>query len=202
MNVLLARLAASGAISGIIVGSLGGPALAADGSHIGFTGPNSRNIIASQNANRLNQNINNAVRIDNRNDQQAFSGNVLVAGNNRVGSVGGSGDAINSNRVSNSVNIANPALKTGFGGPGFGHGNVGPGGSITNTGPGSDNLLKFKNSNRINQNIRNDVNIQNLNKQTAVSGDVKVVDNNRVGNVGGSGTAANFNQTSNRVNIR
>ncbi len=200
MNHLIVRLAASGAIAA----SLAAPVLAGDSSHIGFTGPESRNIISLNHSNRFNENIRNNVGITNNNVQNARSGNVLVDRNNVVGGVR-SGDAINTNRTSNQVSINTPSTFRGdafSGGPGFGFDGDRGSAFIDNTGPESKNIIRDNRNRNVDRNVNNTVGITNNNNQNAQSGNVRVSNNGFVHGPVSSGDAINFNQTSNRVDIR
>ena len=188
MHKYIVRLAVASAVA------LGfGATALADSGGIALTGPFSTNIISS--SNRFSQNLftRNFVNANNFNNQFARTGDVRIHGNTKVFGGGGSGSAFNFNSGSNRVNIDNN--QSGFMGGWWGGSGSG-GGSIFLTGPGSFNAIHGNNSVRLNSSIRNNVNTQNFNSQTARSGAVTVTGNTLVTGVGGSGNAQNFNTAS------
>ena len=76
-------------------------------ARIGITGPDSTNIIRSNNNNSFSQRTVNDVSSANFNQQSARSGNVVITGNTVVEGVGGSGSAANFNSGSNDTGISN-----------------------------------------------------------------------------------------------
>jgi hypothetical protein len=193
MNKLFVRLAASGAIAA----SLGAPAFAGSAS-IDTTGPGSTNTVTSTNCNDWNQTTSNWVGLGNWNYQSANSGDVWLNRNTKVDGFGGSGSAYNSNATGNAVSIEN----RGNGWSGFGNTGSGPGNArIFLTGPDSYNRISSDNHSSFNSTTTNNVGLANFNDQSARSGDVNISGNTVVRGAGGSGDAANFNSTSNAVDI-
>jgi hypothetical protein len=74
---------------------------------IGVTGPDSYNSIRSNNNSNTNISNRNTVGIANVNQQTAQSGDVSISHNTVVDGVGGSGNAVNSNRTINDVSLEN-----------------------------------------------------------------------------------------------
>ena len=101
------------------------------GGTIFLTGPHSTNIISSGSSNRFTSNTTNNVAAVNASSQSASSGGVSITGNTLVTGVGGSGNAINENQGTNTVDIANSTPTFVPTGTSCG------GGSISTTGPGS-----------------------------------------------------------------
>jgi hypothetical protein len=191
MKKTLLRIAAG---AGLLAG-MTSPVLAHDSS-IHLTGPDSRNIIESNNSSRTNVTTQNWVTAVNANHQFARSGDVDAKRNTFVDGTGGSGDAWNENSASNSVSIENEG---GWNDSSWGGGSQDA--SIHLTGPDSNNRITFNNSNRFTSTTRNNVAVANVNNQVATSGDVSAYRNTSVDGVGGSGNAYNSNSANNDVSI-
>jgi hypothetical protein len=193
MKKTLLRIAAG---AGLLAG-MSSPVLGHESS-IHLTGPDSRNIIESNDRSRTNLTTTNWVTAANASNQFASTGDVNARKNTKVdGWGGGSGDARNSNSASNSVEIDND--NGGWGGSNWGGGSQDA--SIHLTGPDSYNRISFNNSDRFTSTTRNNVAVANVNNQFASSGDVNHYRNTKVDGVGGSGNAYNSNSASNDVSI-
>jgi hypothetical protein len=166
---------------------------------IGTTGPDSDNHVSLHNSQKLRVNNLNAVGVTNFNAQSADTGDVHAAKNTEVSGANGSGDASNSNATNTSVSLNNSSSSALLGA--LASGPV-PDDHVTLnlTGPDSDNTVHISNTQSLKLNNNNLVNVENVNLQSATSGDVSAFKNTSVGGLS-SGDAHNSNTTTTSVTI-
>jgi hypothetical protein len=173
----------------------GGLAMASSAS-IDTTGPDSLNrITINDSSGRVSLSNHNTLRLINRNWQWARTGNARVF-HNTIGGDAVSGDATNDNSTDTSVSIDNGSFDLGD----FGLGSGNFDGSIDTTGPDSVNVIRFEGNNSFSQTNRNNLTVDNSNRQNARSGNATVSDNTEGGDAS-TGSAANSNDTSTSVDV-
>lgn len=175
---------------GLVVG-LAGFAGASSGT-IGTTGPDSNNVVRHRASTRVHVQNNNHLRADNYNHQSAWSGDAETEHNTRGGDAR-TGNASNANNLNASVTVDNSGSASGLGNLGGGSSSNSTG-SINNTGPDSNNRVSTRTTTRVNVENNNDLEVHNMNSQTASSGDAEVSDNTTGGSAT-SGNATNTNST-------
>lgn len=167
---------------------------AAPGSSIGTTGPDSDNQIKNTSSQHLKVKNDNDIKVDNNNHQSAYSGEAEVTHNTEGGSAT-SGGASNENSFTGSATVNNSASTSDLTGV------VGNGGggnfeaSINKTGPDSINKIENKVTTEVQITNDNYLRVNNINTQTATSGDATVRGNTEAGDAT-SGDASNMNSSS------
>jgi hypothetical protein len=161
--------------------------VAADTGNINTTGPGSSNTVTAVTTASHVATNNNNLGVQNKNHQDADSGDASVKWNTTGGSAT-SGAASNHNAVAVSATINNSASAAHVA-PLMGGGSAS--GSISNTGPGSNNLVSsVVNTTSVVTN-NNNVEVSNYNHQDADTGDAKVYGNT----TGGSATSGSASNT-------
>jgi hypothetical protein len=165
--------------------SLSSGVAAAATASIDETGPDSTNKVEFENRTRVKVDNENHVRVYNSNPQTAVTGDARVR-HNTTGGDATSGDASNDSLLRSSLSLRNTssslaALEDDDSGDNDG--------TIATTGPDSYNKILFADSRRVTVENYNNVNVENHNSQTAVSGDAKVEDNTTGGDAASGGAS-------------
>jgi len=165
------------------------------------TGPDSHASVSLSNSFKHSTTNVNEVGVGNYNGQGAASGSVDASKNTEVGAANGSGDAKNTNSTETDVAVQNGggAAVSALAGMGAGLGDQVSFNGAT-TGPDSKVNVDVKNSASVKVVNENVVQVENINEQTAVSGDVSAYKNTKVGGLK-SGDATNTNGVINSVVI-
>jgi len=194
-NIL--RYAAIGMVSVGLAGAAAASTVSFDGA---TTGPDSSAKVNLTNTVKHTTNNLNGVGVANLSSQGAGSGDVNAAKNTEVGGANGSGDAKNTNDTNTNVVITNG----GGGAAASALAGMGAGDTVSFdnavTGPDSKVNVSVKNTETTKVNNTNIVQVENVNEQTAVSGNVSAYKNTKVGGLT-SGDASNTNHTVNSVVI-
>jgi|SRR6185369_5241500 len=165
------------------------------------TGPDSHATVSLSNSFKHSTTNVNEVGVGNFNGQGAATGNVDASKNTEVGGGNGSGDAKNTNNTETDVAIQNGggAAVSALSGMGAGLGDqVSFDGAVT--GPDSKVNVDIKNKASVTVVNENVVQVENINEQTAISGDVNAYKNTKVGALK-SGDSTNTNGVVNSVVI-
>jgi hypothetical protein len=190
MKVSVLRYAAIG----MATLSLAGFAAASTVS-LGTTGPNSTNKVTLKNTLSDTLTNKNNVGVVNFSAQGAHSGDVKANNNTTVDDLS-SGAASNDNSADTTVTISNSSSAFGAGDLTPPDDNV----SIDTTGPNSNNQVTIENKATIKTTNTNNVDVYNVNLQSATSGDVSAHNNTTVGGLT-SGDATNTNAATTTVDI-
>lgn len=174
-------------IAAVTVLGLGVPGIVGAASTIGVTGPDSTNVIKTQEENKWTVDNHNTLKLTSNAEQTADTGNAKVH-DNTTGGDATSGDATNDHTVDATVGINNSHSSTMPDGMGSG-GTLG--GSIDGeTGPDSVNKITETLMNTVKVTNTNNVTVSNTVSQSATSGDASVTHNTTGGNAT-SGAASN-----------
>ena len=182
---------------GLVVG-LSGFAGATTGT-IDTTGPSSDNTIHSDTEYRVDVDNNNRLRVQNNNDQAAWTGDAEVDMNTEGGDAW-TGSAMNENALDAEVVVDNSGSVAAAVAPVTGGGAAEHHAVIENTGPYSDNHVTFETQTDVDVENNNDLHVVNNNTQTASSGDASVT-YNTTGGSAVTGDATNTNSTSIRFEV-
>ncbi len=161
------------------------------------TGPDSEQKTKLINTNKVKAKNTNNVGVGNVSAQQAKTGKVKANHNTSVDGDLASGTADNNNTTTTDVILSNSAANGG------GNGNWLNGDSDVSydtTGPGSTQKTVIKNSNSVKTTNNNNVEVLNLNHQSAKSGNVSANGNTTVGGLT-SGDANNTSDTATTISI-
>ncbi len=193
----LLRIAAI-AVMGVSLAAFGGGAAFADSATIEDTGPDSHNTVEFRGERELDVENDNDIRVENRTEQRAYSGDVTVRRNTSASGDHESGEARNDSLARTTVeidNASNGCLCDGFGGSGDNEG------TIENTGPDSRNHITFRNDVEVDVENDNEIDVENDTEQSASSGNVRVERNTTANGDARSGDAVNINTVETVVRV-
>lgn len=178
-----------------IVAGMSGLAGATSGT-IGTTGPFSNNQFTSNSLNTALLTNNNTLPITTTNAQSALTGSANVSFNNSGGSAI-TGAALNQNSTNVNAYVSNGGMAGALGGW---WGASPDSAVITMTGPSSNNQVFLNRTNALTVTNNNNIPVNTVNTQTAVSGSANV-SGNTFGGSAITGNASNTNNTSVSVNV-
>jgi hypothetical protein len=183
---------------GLVVGfaALAG---AAPESSITYTGPDSYNKVKNKVSTYVKVKNDNDLRVNNDNDQTAWTGDATVR-HNTTGGDAETGDAKNTNSLSVSATVNNAASGGDWRDLGGHGGGNNAESTIHHTGPDSYNKVDNETKTTVRISNDNDLRVNNDNDQTAISGDARV-SGNTTGGDAETGDATNHNSTTVNFNV-
>ena len=184
-------LAASVSSLALVMGLGGGMVGATSGMNT--TGPESHNEIETIMSEEIRIRNDNDIDVNNCNHQEARTGNSEVE-DNTTGGDARTGSASNANELEANISVKNNGVGM------TEMDTEGGGGSMDKTGPESHNEIETRVTREVEVNNDNDVRVNNVNNQTAISGNAEV-ENNTTGGSAITGNATNTNSTSLTVNV-